>query len=167
VVVVAAGTNDLAWNDGVKTCREDILNNVMMMIELSRAWGSEVVVGSSFPSRHYWWNDGNANWNLTPDQVAQGALDLWTILKAYADEKGYAFADYYNVLRDDEYNLADPYCYVGGPIGAGLLDHVHPGAAGYAEMEKVLKPIIDALLNHPDQIVPGGSDMDDMDKVEW
>jgi hypothetical protein len=87
VVVVAAGTNDLAWNDGVKTCREDILNNVMMMIELSRAWGSEVVVGSSFPSRHYWWNDGNANWNLTPDQVAQGALDLWTILKAYADEK--------------------------------------------------------------------------------
>ena len=167
VVVVAAGTNDLAWNDGVKTCREDILNNVMMMIELSRAWGSEVVVGSSFPSRHYWWNDGNTNWNLTPDQVAQGALELWYILKAYADKNSYAFADYYNVLRDDEYNLADPYCFVGGPIGAGKLDHVHPGAAGYAEMEKVLKPIIDALLNHPDQIVPGGSDMDDMDKIEW
>lgn len=167
VVVVAAGTNDLAWNDGAKVCREDILNNVMIMIELARAWGSEVVVGSSFPSRHYWWNDGNANWNLTPDQVAQGALDLWTILKAYADSNGYAFADYYNVLKDDQNNLADQYCFVGGPIGAGLLDHVHPGAAGYAEMEKVLKPIIDALLNHPDQINPGGSGLNDMDKVEW
>ena len=167
VVVVAAGTNDLAWNDGAKTCREDILNNVMMMIELARAWGSEVVVGSSFPSRHYWWNDGNSNWNLTPDQVAQGALDLWTILKAYADGKGYAFADYYNVLKDEENNLADEYCFVGGPIGAGLLDHVHPGAAGYAEMEKVLKPIIDQLLNHPDQINPGGSSIGGMDKVEW
>ena len=167
VVVVAAGTNDLAWNNGAKVCREDILNNVMIMIELARAWGSEVVVGSSFPSRHYWWNDGNANWNLTPDQVAQGALDLWTILKAYADKNGYAFADYYNALKDDENNLADEYCYVGGPIGAGKLDHVHPGAAGYAEMEKVLKPIIDALLNHPDQINPGGSSIEDMDKVEW
>ena len=167
VVVVAAGTNDLAWNDGAKVCREDILNNVMMMIELARAWGSEVVVGSSFPSRHYWWNDGNANWNLTPDQVAQGALDLWTILKAYADKNGYAFADYYNVLKNDQNDLADEYCYVGGPIGAGKLDHVHPGAAGYAEMEKVLKPIIDRLLNDPDQIDPGESSMEDMDKIEW
>ena len=167
VVVVAAGTNDLAWNNGAKVCREDILNNVMIMIELARAWGSEVVVGSSFPSRHYWWNDGNANWNLTPDQVAQGALDLWTILKAYADKNGYAFADYYNVLKNDQNDLADEYCYVGGPIGAGKLDHVHPGAAGYAEMENVLKPIIDALLNHPDQINPGGSSIEDMDKVEW
>ena len=167
VVVVAAGTNDLAWNDGVKTCREDILNNVMLMIELARAWGSEVVVGSSFPSRHYWWNDTHQYWNLTPGQVAQGALDLWTILKAYADKNNYAFADYYNVLKDEENNLADEYCFVGGPIGAGKLDHVHPGAAGYAEMEKVLKPIIDKLLNDPDQINPGGSSIEDMDKIEW
>ena len=167
VVVVAAGTNDLAWNDGVKTCREDILNNVMMMIELARAWGSEVVVGSSFPSRHYWWNDGHQYWNLTPDDVAQGAVQLRTILKAYAARNHYAFADYFTVLADAENNLADEYCFVGGPIGAGKLDHVHPGAAGYAEMEKVLKPIIDALLNHPDQINPDGSSIGGMDKVEW
>ena len=137
------------------------------MIELARAWGSEVVVGSSFPSRHYWWNDGHQYWNLTPDDVAQGAVQLRTILKAYAARSHYAFADYFTVLADADNNLADEYCFVGGPIGPGLYDHVHPGAAGYAEMEKVLKPIIDALLNNPDQINPGGTSIGGMDKVEW
>ena len=170
VVVVAAGTNDLAYNDGVKTCREDILNNVMLMIELARAWGSEVVVGSPFPSRHYWWNDSSSFWTLTPDQVAQGGIDLREVLKTYAENRNYAFADYFTALADEEYNLADEYCYnfgSGWSYAADGLDRVHPGAAGYAEMEKVLKPIIDALLNHPDQINPGGSDIEDMEKVEW
>ena len=172
LVVVAAGTNDLAYNNGVKTSREDILSNVMLMVELSKAWGAEVIVGSSFPSRHYWWNfNGTVAkdfWNITPEQTAQRAIELGKILKAYAEQKGYRYADYFSVLKDDENNLADPYCYpVNTSYAADGLDRVHPNAAGYLEMEKVLKPLVDAALNDPNQINPGDSSIDDMGKIEW
>jgi lysophospholipase L1-like esterase len=172
LVVVAAGTNDLAYNNGVKTSREDILSNVMLMVELSKAWGAEVIVGSSFPSRHYWWNfNGTVAkdfWNITPEQTAQRAIELGKILKAYAEQKGYRYADYFSVLKDDENNLADPYCYpVNTSYAADGLDRVHPNAAGYLEMEEVLKPLVDAALNDPDQINPGDSSIDDMGKIEW
>lgn len=172
LVVVAAGTNDLAYNDGVKTSREDILCNVKIMIEISRAWGAEVIVGSSFPSRHYWWNFSgttpNSFWTITPEQTAQRAIELGKLFKEYAESKGYRYADYFSVLKNDENNLADPYCYpLNTSYAADGLDRVHPNAAGYLEMEKVLKPLIDDALNDPNQIDPGDSSIDDMGKVEW
>ena len=75
------------------------------------------------------------------------------MLKTWAESQGYAYADYHSVLKNSQNNLKDEYCWVFDadktydiPIKAGDLDRVHPGAAGFAEMEKVLKPLIDAAL---------------------
>lgn len=144
------------------------------MIEMAKAWGAEVIVGSTFPSRHYWWNyDGTTPksfWPYSPEETAQRAIDLGAELKAYADANGYAYADYFSVLKDEENNLADEYCWSFGTswaYAADGLDRVHPNAAGFLEMEKVLKPLVQGVLTDPDQVGTGGSSSDDFGKIEW
>lgn len=171
-IVVAGGTNDLAYNNGWKTCREDITNNVRIMIELARAWGAEVIVGSAFPSHHYWWNYNGTTpksfWNLTTEQTAQGGKELEILLRAYAESNGYAYANYYEVLRDDNYTLKEEYCYpLSESYGTNGLDYVHPNANGFAVMEPVLKPLVDHLLNDAQEGKPGNGSLEDMGKEEW
>ena len=58
------------------------------------------------------------------------------MIKAWADGAGIAYADYYSVLVDEQRGLKKAY----------QKDSIHPNAAGYTEMEKVIKPILKKVL---------------------
>lgn len=155
VVVITAGTNDLAENDGFHVSLEDILNNIRLMAKAAEDYGAKVIIGSVCPSRDFWWkrNDAKYATDYSGDGIADKIVAFNSMLKTWAESQGYAYADYHSVLKNSQNNLKDEYCWVFDadktydiPIKAGDLDRVHPGAAGFAEMEKVLKPLIDAAL---------------------
>jgi lysophospholipase L1-like esterase len=140
VVVITAGTNDLAANDGVHVTSEDILNNVRLMAQVAEDYGAKVIIGSVCPSRDFWWKTED---QYKGDIIANRIVNHNKKLKAWAQSKGYPYADYHSALKDSQNNLKDAYCWDRGTAG---LDHVHPNAAGYTVMEGVLKPLIDAAL---------------------
>jgi lysophospholipase L1-like esterase len=128
VVVILAGTNDLAENTGPATL-EQVEGNLMSMIQLAAANGIGVVLCPVLPSVRFWWHPGLQN--PAPRIVA---LDKW--IKTFAAEKGYFYADYYSQLAD-----------AAGGLPRNLSrDGVHPSPAGYAIMSPLVESGIKKTL---------------------
>jgi lysophospholipase L1-like esterase len=144
VVVITAGTNDLAENDGFHVSIDDIMNNIRLMATAAEDYGAKIIIGSVCPSRDFSWKRSDSKYatDYSGDGIANKIIALNAMLKAWAESEGYGYADYHSALKDSQNNLKDEYCYVKN----GELDRVHPGAAGFAVMEQVLKPLIDAAL---------------------
>jgi lysophospholipase L1-like esterase len=112
VVVVLAGTNDIAENTGKETL-EEIGNNIASMSELARANGIRVVLCSVLPASDFHWHRG-----LEPAPKIR-ELNAW--IKEYAAKNGFIFVDYYSNMVNNE-----------GGLKAELSpDGVHPNKAGY------------------------------------
>ena len=129
VVVILAGTNDIAGNTGPSTL-EMIEDNLASMAELARANGIRVVLASVLPVFDYPWRRG-----LEPAPKIV-ALNAW--IKAYAERTGAVYLDLHTPMADERQGMK-----------AELSDDgVHPNAAGYALMSprteaaiaKALKP---------------------------
>ena len=116
VVLILAGTNDVAQNTGPMTMAETE-GNLMSMAQLAAANGIRVVLCSVLPSVHFGWHPQLKN----PAPII-AALNRW--IKAYAVRKGYVYVDYYSVMKNA----------VGGLPRALSADGVHPRAAGYGVM---------------------------------
>lgn len=123
VVHIMVGTNDVAGNTG-PTSPEMYANHVTAMVDIARANGIAVVLGSILPAASFRWKP-----QLSPaPQVA--ALNTW--LKDFAQIRGAVFADYHKALANPQ-----------GGIDPDLApDGVHPNAKGYAVMEPVAKAAI-------------------------
>ena len=78
VVVILAGTNDIAGNTGTST-PEIIQNNFRSMVEIARTNGIQVVLASVLPASDYPWKPG-----LDPGPKI-ASLNTW--LKSYAENK--------------------------------------------------------------------------------
>jgi lysophospholipase L1-like esterase len=128
VVVILAGTNDLAENTGPVT-PEQVEGNLASMAELATANGIRVVMCSVLPSVHYWWHADLEN--PAPRIVA---LNKW--IKAYAAEKGYVYVDYYSAMADA----------AGGLPKKLSPDGVHPSADGHAIMAPLAEAGIEKAL---------------------
>lgn len=112
VVVLLAGTNDIAENTG-KTTIHEIANNIASMSELARANGIAVVLCSVLPASDFRWHPG-----LEPAPKIK-ALNAW--IKEYAEKNHFVYVDYYSTMVNGE-----------GGLKAELSpDGVHPNAAGY------------------------------------
>ena len=119
VVHILAGTNDIAGNSG-PTSFDAIENNLTSMIDLARAHGIRVILGTVLPAARF-------SWRPDIDPVASiRALNAW--IRAYARARGIVVVDYYTLLDDGRHGLA----------AIDSADGVHPGAAGYAKMEVAL-----------------------------
>jgi lysophospholipase L1-like esterase len=120
VVHIMCGTNDVAGNTG-PTSPDEYAANILAMVDLARANGISVVLGSVLPS-------GGFNWRAGMKPAAQiAALNVW--LKELARTRGLAYADYYSAMATPE-----------GAMKPGLSsDGVHPNAAGYAVMEPIAR----------------------------
>lgn len=120
LVHILAGTNDVAGNTGPTTV-EDFRNNVMSMVELARANGIEVILGSIPPAATF-------NWQPAIDPVPRiRELNAW--LRDYANREGLAYVDYYTVLAG-----------AAGELRSELgNDGVHPNRDGYAAMRGLLE----------------------------
>ena len=129
VVVILAGTNDIAGNTGPAT-PEMIQDNLESMVDLARANGIKVVLSSITPSDDFWWNPGT--------HPEHRIADMNTWIKAYAAKHKLVYLDYYSPMVDDH----------GGMKKEFTRDGVHPTPAGFALMGKLAdKAIADALAS--------------------
>jgi lysophospholipase L1-like esterase len=118
-LVLLAGTNDIAGNTGPAT-DEEIEGNIASIAELAHAHGIRVVLCSILPVKAYPWSPA-----LRPAKRVL-AVNAW--IRAYAAKNGFTYVDYHTPMKDDEDGLP----------GKFADDGVHPNAAGYAVMRKLL-----------------------------
>jgi lysophospholipase L1-like esterase len=128
IVVILAGTNDIAGNTGPMTL-EMIVNNIISMTEIAHANGIKVIISSVLPAFDYSWKPG-----LNPDKKIPMLNDM---LKQYAENKGFVYLDYFASMVDEENGLKKEY-------GA---DGVHPNKTGYKVMEPLVEKAINDALN--------------------
>jgi lysophospholipase L1-like esterase len=128
VVVILAGTNDIAGNTGPST-PEMIMDNIISMAELANSNGIKVILCSILPAFDYSWKPGQ--------KPAEKIFDLNKMIKAYADEKGYVYLDYYSSMVDERKGLKAEYSD----------DGVHPNKAGYAVMAPLAEEAIKKALD--------------------
>jgi lysophospholipase L1-like esterase len=127
VVVILAGTNDIAGNTGPSTI-EMIEDNLAGMADLARMNGIRVVLCSVLPVYDYPWKPG-----LEPAPKIV-ALNTW--MRHYADSTGSVYVDYHGATRDERNGMRAEL--------AG--DGVHPNEAGYRIMAPLVeRGIADAL----------------------
>ncbi len=130
VVVLLAGTNDIAENTGKET-PEEIGNNIASMSDIARANGIRVVLCSVLPASDFHWHKG-----LEPAPKIK-VLNAW--MKDYAAKNGIVYVDYYTSMVNDE-----------GGLKAELSpDGVHPNKAGYALMSPLAEAGIAEALKKP------------------
>ena len=127
VVVILAGTNDIAGNTGLSTL-EMIEDNIASMAELAKANGIRVVLCSVLPVYDYPWKPG-----LEPAPKIV-ALNAW--IRAYAASHGAEYADFHGAMADARQGL---------PV-ALAADGVHPNEAGYRIMGPIVERAIAAAL---------------------
>lgn len=130
VVVILAGTNDIAQNSGPVTLKA-IAGNIKSMAELAQQNGIKVILCSVLPAKDYPWRAGT-------DPLAK-VPKLNAIIQAYALENDIPYIDYFSAMEDGQGGMKVP-------EHTTAKDLVHPNANGYAEMEAILKPAIDTLL---------------------
>ena len=127
VVVILAGTNDIAGNTGPSTL-EMIEDNIASMTELAIANKIKVVLSSVLPVFDYPWKPGL--------QPAEKIIELNKWIKAFAKKKGCTYLDYHSVMKDEKNGLKDSY-------GS---DGVHPNLEGYKVMAALAEKAINLAL---------------------
>ena len=127
VVVILAGTNDIAGNTGPSTL-EMIEDNLASMCEIARANGIRVVLASVLPVYDYPWKRG-----LEPAPKII-ALNSW--IRQYAAANGHVYLDYHSAMADERGGLAPELA----------RDGVHPTEAGYRLMAPLLEQAIARAL---------------------
>jgi lysophospholipase L1-like esterase len=135
VVVILAGTNDIAGNTGPMTLQA-IEDNLTSISELARAHGIRVVLASLLPVSDYEKTaDGqprNQTTRRPPEKIK--ALNEW--MKQYAAENKLTYLDYYSAMVDDKGFLKDELSN----------DGLHPNAQGYQVMNPLAEKAIAAAL---------------------
>jgi lysophospholipase L1-like esterase len=127
VVVILAGTNDIAGNTGPSTLAM-IADNLTSMVELARANGVRVVLSSVLPAYDYPWRPG-----LEPAGTIV-ALNAW--MREYAASHDVGYIDYHSAMADERQGLRADLTY----------DGVHPNEAGYRVMAPLAERAIAAAL---------------------
>ena len=129
VVVILAGTNDIAGNTGPMT-NEEIQANMASMADLARANGIRVVLSSILPVSAYHTAPNSTPQTTLRPMARITALNAW--IKEYAASERHVYLDYFSAMVD----------------GTGLLredlsaDDLHPNAKGYA----VMGPLAEAAI---------------------
>ena len=120
VVVILAGTNDIAGNTGPSTL-EMIEDNLASMTEIAQANHIRVVLCSVLPVFDYPWRRG-----IEPGPKIV-ALNRW--IKAYAARTGATYVDFHSAMADERQGMKSDLA----------RDGVHPTEAGY----KIMAPLVE------------------------
>lgn len=128
VVVILAGTNDIAGNTGPSTL-EMIEDNIRSMTELAHANGIEVVLCSVLPAYNY-------PWRPEIEDVANTIIELNNRIRKYAGISGSVYCDYFSEMADNRNGLPSNLSH----------DGVHPNTDGYAIMAPIAERAIAQAL---------------------
>ena len=127
VVVILAGTNDIAGNTGPMR-NEDIEANLASFAELAKVHGIRVVYSSILPVHNY--TERGKDFFAQRPQARILTLNDW--LKDYCAKNNIVYLDYFSALVDDK-----------GMLKKDLADDgLHPNAAGY----KIMAPLAEAAI---------------------
>jgi lysophospholipase L1-like esterase len=135
VIVILAGTNDIAGNTGPMTLAA-IEDNLSSMADLAAANGIRVVLASLLPVSDYEKTKEGKPINQTtrrpPEQIR--ALNEW--IRSFAERNKLTYLDYYSAMIDAQ-----------GFFKAELSnDGLHPNDKGYAVMAPLAEQAIAAAL---------------------
>lgn len=119
VVVILAGTNDIAGNTGPETL-EQIEGNFETMAEVAKANGIRVVLSSLTPE-----NGTRPEWTTyTVLRPPQEIVELNAWLAQYCKGEGLVYLDYFSAMADAQGRMKPEL----------TADGLHPNAAGFAVM---------------------------------
>ena len=128
VVVILAGTNDIAGNTGPMTL-EEIEGNLTSMAELAKANGIRIVLSAVMPVCDYIKPQTERR---PPSKII--ALNQW--IRDYSSKNGFVFLDYYSAMVDAQGMLKKELTF----------DGLHPNAAGYEVMGPLAEKAIEEAL---------------------
>jgi lysophospholipase L1-like esterase len=123
IVVILAGTNDIAGNAGPSTL-EMIEDNIISMVQLAKANKIKVVLCSVLPVLDYPWKPG-----LEP---ANKVIALNKLLKEVAHKENVIYVDIYTEMVNEQKGMKEEYSE----------DGVHPNIVGY----KVMGPLVEKAI---------------------
>ncbi len=127
VVVILAGTNDIAGNTGPMRL-EDIEADYASMAELARANHIAVIFSSVLPVHNYTPKSQDFFAQRSPEKIL--ALNRW--LRDYCAAHGLVYLDYFAAMVDDK-----------GLLKRDLAeDGLHPNAAGF----KIMAPLAEKAI---------------------
>ena len=126
VVIILAGTNDIAGNTGPMTL-DQIRDNIISMVELSRANNIKVVLCSVLPAYDYNWRPG-----LQPNIKIPKLNEM---LREYSVIAGVQYLDYFSEMADKRNGLPEELA----------ADGVHPTRKGYDVMKRMLLDTLEDL----------------------
>lgn len=128
LVIINAGTNDIAQNTGIYD-PDFTFNNIKAMADIAQNNAIKVIIASILPAAEF-------PWRKEITDVPQKVDALNHRLKQYASSKKLIFVDYNSAMRDAQ-----------GGMREGLSkDGIHPVPAGYAIMEPMIKNAIHKAL---------------------
>jgi lysophospholipase L1-like esterase len=123
VVVILAGTNDIAHNTGPMTL-EQIEANLISMEELAHANKIRVVLASVLPVSNYGHDREGKSIDVRDTRPPAKILELNAWIKKFAADHGDIYLDYFAATVDEH-----------GLLKADISDDgLHPSAKGYAIM---------------------------------
>ena len=123
VVLILAGTNDIAGNTGPMSL-EQIMDNICSMAELARANGIEPVLCSVLPAERYPWK---------PTKKPDEKIPLLNgMIQQYARARDLIYLDYFSAMANDDMGLDRDLAE----------DGVHPTRKGY----QIMGPLAEAAI---------------------
>ena len=128
VVVILAGTNDIAGNTGPSNVKM-ITDNIFSMATIATAHGIQVVLSSVLPVYLYDWSPEIIDPPSTIDAVNER-------LKEHAASNGIEYLDYFSEMVDDRRGLKKEY----------TPDGVHPNQKGYELMSTIAEEKLKSIL---------------------
>lgn len=118
-VIILAGTNDIAENQGPISL-DKVFGNIVSMVELAKANNIKVVLCSVLPAYDFPWKGG-----MKP---ADKVIALNQMIKDYAQKNNITYIDYHTALKDEKNGLPKEIAE----------DGIHPNKLGYEKMEAIL-----------------------------
>lgn len=122
-VVILAGTNDIAQNNGYIS-NENILSNIISMCELAKLHNIKVVLCSVLPAAEY-------PWRKEIDAITN-IRELNNLMEEYATANDITYVNLYAKMKDNRSGLPKEY----------TVDEVHLSPKGYEVMEDIVLPYI-------------------------
>ena len=119
-VLILAGTNDMAQNNGYISI-DDTYGNIVSMCEIAKLHKVKPVICSIIPASSF-------GWRKHLGDRSNDIITLNNMLKAYAARNHFKYIDYHSALKDEANGLQTA-------LGK---DSVHPNLFGYQIMEKIV-----------------------------
>ena len=134
-VVILAGINDLAENNGPISL-EDILKNIKLMVKIANDNNIKVILSSILPAYEFLWNPG-----IYP---SDDIIFLNKNLRDFCKSENAIYVDYHSFMKDRRNGLKDEYTYWREDFKG--YDGVHPNKKGYLKMERIISKTLKKIL---------------------